>query len=164
MDFGSLTPTKKIIKHLSRKSELTGILENNAESGSIHWAIHEYIQTCIYARWHSTRRRCQGLRRMSLYRDLLGYLRICYKAASKHQVTTDESWTADLPFQVDTPRCFRLYLFSLSTKRKMVPLPFKSLIAAARCHFASIRFTVTLTIVKICRLKTILPFIACRFS
>lgn len=35
-DFGSLTSTKKIIKHLSRKSELTGILENNAESGSIH--------------------------------------------------------------------------------------------------------------------------------
>lgn len=46
------------------------------------------------ARWHY-RRRCQGFRRMSLYRDLLGYLRICYKATSaKWQRWILDSWSS----------------------------------------------------------------------
>lgn len=125
--------------------------------------------TNMYMLSDTTRRRCQGLRRMSLYRDLLGYLRICYKAAS---TSSDNRWILDSRSSVPSRYAsllsliffsFFLFLFSFffyqREEKKSCPLVYRGSLMS----FTSIRFTVTLTIVKICRLKMILPFIACRF-
>lgn len=55
---------------------------------------------------------------------------------------------------------FSFFLFFYQREeKKSCPLVYRGSLMS----FTSIRFTVTLTIVKICRLKMILPFIACRF-
>lgn len=97
---------------------------------SLGATIDEDIQTCIC----SVTLLVVGVKDYEgwAYTEIYWVICVYVTRLRAHQVTTDESWTADLPFQADTPRCFRLYFspfffflfpfFFINAKRKRVAL------------------------------------------